>query len=290
MDTTEISWLAGIFVGSITINRTLIFGIKKGNTRSPNLLAGIFNLLYSVGMTAFAFFIFTNKVYALLVLPICVPFYLVTYFEIKNRDNKGLRLGSDLLTVFHKIELQIAFLSSLVAQGGQTDLIITAADNSIDYALDQLHEFLTGGNVDRSILSLLSAENNGDFRAIASKNITPNCRTQIEAILKHGANSNGIAGQVVNSHLPICIPDLSDEEDQNTTHWVSVPPFTDKKGSLVCFPINEGIGQPNANTRTTAVLNLSCSEPNKFTCKTVLDILTRFCVKIEILLNMRNAA
>ena len=280
---SKIMWLGEILLAGLEAILTSIGFIKKNKFKHPIKSALMLFTLFAAILGVFISWVF-NQPYLFIVVFVLfsiTPTYFV-YYAINRENALSIVLGEKIISSQYNIDLHIAFiLDQVLHRRSSKKTIEKSIILALTYILDQVAILFRRKDFDGVILSVLQVKGKGNFKVIAS-NFPPKFNKKIEQTLFCGEKSIGVAGYVANTKEPKCIPDISNKKNGEGNLWVDIMPWDHQKGSIMCYPIVEGIGENDA--RTIAVVNISSKYPQEDFCDIVEDVTRVFVTKIEILL------
>jgi hypothetical protein len=281
MATSSISWLAGLFVTSITINTALLKVIYDDKFAHPSLVSLFINSLLSV---VGGFFIYILAGFQFSVAFICFnasSFFLMVYFT-KKRTVYALELGEKLLVALKNIDLQITYILNEMYEGKNNNLTKQVA-RALRFILSELPNIIGLDDSDHPQLCVLIPSNHR-FKVFAYERIESFRIEKIEELFRYGDNTVSIAGHAMNLRKMIVVNDLSDDKDENVKYWVRTFRDEPKEGAVLVYPILRGLASSDAEP--IAILCVTSSRVGAFKNEnTLFRILTYFSIKIEILQN-----
>ncbi len=280
MTTTQLVWLASIFVASITINLGLLRVITDDKLKRPNLAAILINILMSSVGIFFAIRIVGGNWWVAFILFNLLSFLTILYV-VKKRDVKAVILGENLLVIFKRVDLQISYILGEINNRTTKDLV-SPIRRTLKYILAELPVVLGMDSFQPVLISVLVPHGNR-FKVVAHVGLENFVIDKMEWVFRYGSDAVSIAGQAMNQKRAIVINDLEkEEENEAIKYWIRVWDES-KQGCLLAYPIMRGLG--SSNDEPMAVLCISSHKKNAFDVKIVIQILNYFAPKIEILQN-----
>ncbi|WKZ41870.1 MAG: GAF domain-containing protein [Anaerolineales bacterium] len=283
MTSAQLIWMAGLFVGSITLNTGLLKVITDDKIERPNLVGFFINLLLSL-VGAFFGYILIGVLLSVAFVLFNVFSYIVIFFIVKKRDIKAVKFGETLLATFKRIDLQISFILSEINNSKEIGLDTDFARpvrRTLRYIISELPYALGLDGSHETLISVLIPSNN-KFKVVAYYGLENFVVAKMEDLFRYGPDAVSIAGHAMNQRTTVIINDLSDDNNQDVRRWVRVWDES-KTGSILAYPIIRGVGSNEAEPM--AVICVTSRKKNAFDTISSTDLLNYFAPKIEILQN-----
>ncbi len=274
------TWLAGLFVVSITANTGLLKIITDDKLRRPNLIAAFLNASLSFVGGLFGYLLVGYAIAIVFVLFNGVS-YIVLVYIVKKRDVRAVKLGENLLATFQRVDLQISFVLNEILVNPASDLG-RPIRRTIRYILAELSNLLGFDSTHHPQLVVLIPENH-KFKVLAYSGIPNHKLAKLENTFQYGPQPISLAGHAMNRRKPIIINDLADARIEDGVFWIQVSTDEPRSGSILAYPIIRGIG--SSDTDPIAILCITSDKKGAFDVEIVIQLLTYFSSKFEILQN-----
>lgn len=281
MDIKILTWLAGLFLLSVSANTGLFGIITNDKIERPSRIAFYLNLSLSVIGAIFAVFI-AGYYYIAVIFALynSLSFLYITYI-VKKRSIKALKFAEVLLATIKNIDLQICYILDVMYKKPRSD-IGKPIRRTVRFILSELGNILGLDHVDHAQLCVLIPENN-KFRVVAYHGIESIKVQKMEETFRHGPKPNSVAGHAMSERRTIIINDLSDNSNKDTRYWIDVLGDEKRDGSMLVHPIIRGIG--SSTSKPIAVICVTSQRKKAFDAELSIQILNYFSPKIEILQN-----
>ncbi len=285
MTVAQWTWLAGMFLASITANAGLVKIISDDNTKRPNALAIVLNTVLSIVGGFFVFRIAGINSSTIFII-FNVGLFFVLVFIIKRRDSKAVIFGESLLAEFQTIDVQICFILSEMWDNPNGDMV-KPIRQTLRYILSELQNVFGLDSSHHAQLCILIPQD-FKFQVVAYEGISPVKLKQMAESFRYGDDANSLAGHALNRRIPIIINDLSNEKDDDARYFVALSHDEAKRGSILVYPIIRGIG--SAVGQPIALICITSEKKNAFDIEITKQILSYFATKVEVLQNCMDIA
>ena len=281
MNSTSLGWLAGLFIGSISLNLGLLKIIYDDTFAYPNRISLTANALLSFVGGFFIFYV-AGAMYSIAFILFNVLSFLLMFYFTKRRTVYALELGEKLLAALKTIDLQLTYILSEMHHSENSDAA-KPIRRAVRFILAELPDILgLNGDHHPQLCVLIPHENK--FTVVAYERIESFRIEEMEKLFRYGPNPVSVAGRAMNQRRMVIINDLSKEEYPGADDWIKTYRDEQKKGSILAFPIMRGLASLDAEP--IAILCITSAKKGAFKDEnTLIRVLTYFSVKIEMLQN-----
>jgi len=285
----DLGWVVPAAIGYFGGNLAIIGFSLNDKVRSPMKVSVLLNGLLFVLVAPILLGI-TGDTRA-----IAVPFIVsllfvgILFAVLKRRDVRGISFGQRYVETLYVVDKQINFCADSVLNAVKSGSGRSRAAKRIRTCLTLILQEMSGlmklrPADDQSQLCILVV--NGDrLKVLSQLGISPSRERALERTLRCSNNPIGVAGKAVHERSPICIPDLTNEDDQNTAAWVRLDRNERKEGAIIAWPIVGSSGSTREG-EPIAVMNVTSVRKDAWTCETVANVLRHISTKVETLVSL----